>query len=59
MLLAEIGAITSWLLRCQTTKHWAAPPASLGRRRTPQGKRERTRAVAKTTIRRLLSRRDI
>ncbi|GAA1512917.1 site-specific integrase [Sphaerisporangium rubeum] len=52
------AAITSWLLRCQTKKHWAAPslPADAERRKEAA---DETRAVAKTTIHRLLSRRDI
>ncbi|MBE3014891.1 site-specific integrase [Microbispora sp. NEAU-D428] len=52
------AAITSWLAWCQTKKHWAAPsvPADAERRRENT---DETRAVAKTTIHRLLSRRDI
>ncbi|WP_261808701.1 hypothetical protein [Nonomuraea sp. C10] len=50
------AAVTSWLLRCQTKKHWAAPlvPAEAERRKESA---DETRAVAKTTIHRLLSRR--
>ncbi|MEU3169583.1 site-specific integrase [Streptosporangium sp. NPDC006930] len=52
------AAVTSWLLWCQTKKHWAAPsvPADAKRRKESA---DETRAVAKTTIDRLLSRRDI
>ncbi|WP_431904514.1 tyrosine-type recombinase/integrase [Nonomuraea sp. bgisy101] len=52
------AAITSWLTWCQTKKHWAAPsvPADAERRKENA---DETRAVAKTTIHRLLSRRDI
>ncbi|GAA4204222.1 site-specific integrase [Streptosporangium oxazolinicum] len=52
------AAATSWLLWCQTKKHWAAPsvPADAERRKESA---DETRAVAKTTIDRLLSRRDI
>ncbi|MBB5781944.1 tyrosine-type recombinase/integrase [Nonomuraea jabiensis] len=52
------AAITSWLAWCQTKKHWAAPsvPAEAERRKETI---DETRAVAKTTIHRLLSRRDI
>ncbi|MGI5490345.1 tyrosine-type recombinase/integrase [Microtetraspora malaysiensis] len=52
------AAVTSWLAWCQTKKHWAAPsvPADAERRRESA---DETRAVAKTTIHRLLSRRDI
>ncbi|MGS2648298.1 hypothetical protein [Streptosporangium sp. LJ11] len=52
------AAVSSWLTRCQTKKRWAAPsvPADLDRRReTP----DETKGVAKTTIHRLLSRRDV
>jgi integrase len=52
------AAIASWLAWCRTKKRWAAPcvPADLERRReTP----DETKAVAKTTLHRLLSRRDI
>jgi hypothetical protein len=52
------AAITSWLTWCQAKKHWAAPsvPADAERRKETT---DETRAVAKTTIHRLLSRRDI
>ncbi|MGV9384110.1 hypothetical protein ACWDRB_50425 [Nonomuraea sp. NPDC003707] len=52
------AAVTSWLLWCQTKKHWPAPsvPAEAERRKESA---DETRAVAKTTIHRLLSRRDI
>ena len=52
------AAVTSWLSWCQAKKHWAAPsvPADAERRRETA---DETRAVAKTTIHRLLSRRDI
>ncbi|WP_246647171.1 site-specific integrase [Nonomuraea ceibae] len=52
------AAIASWLTWCQTRKHWAAPsvPAEAERRKESA---DETRAVAKTTIHRLLSRRDI
>ncbi|MGI5290595.1 tyrosine-type recombinase/integrase [Nonomuraea polychroma] len=52
------AASTSWLAWCQTKKHWAAPsvPADAERRKESA---DETRAVAKTTIHRLLSRRDI
>ncbi|WP_187414079.1 site-specific integrase [Nonomuraea sp. PA05] len=52
------AAVISWLTWCQTKKHWAAPsvPADAERRKESV---DETRAVAKTTIHRLLSRRDI
>ncbi|TMR95852.1 site-specific integrase, partial [Nonomuraea basaltis] len=52
------AAVTSWLSWCQTKKHWAAPsvPADAERRKESA---DETRAVAKTAIHRLLSRRDI
>ncbi|GAA2699274.1 hypothetical protein GCM10010412_095660 [Nonomuraea recticatena] len=52
------AAISSWLAWCQAKKHWAAPsvPADAERRKESA---DETRAVAKTTIHRLLSRRDI
>ncbi|MEV0590407.1 tyrosine-type recombinase/integrase [Nonomuraea cavernae] len=52
------AAVTSWLIWCQTKKHWAAPsvPADAERRKETA---DETRAVTKTTIHRLLSRRDI
>lgn len=52
------AAVTSWLAWCQTKKHWAAPsvPADAERRKETA---DETRAVAKTTIHRLLARRDI
>ncbi|MFI6457051.1 tyrosine-type recombinase/integrase [Streptosporangium amethystogenes] len=52
------AAITSWLTWCQIKKHWATPsmPADAERRKETA---DETRAVAKTTIHRLLSRRDI
>lgn len=52
------AAVTSWLLWCQTKKHWPAPsvPADAERRKETT---DETRAVAKTTIHRLLSRREI
>ncbi|MGN9844844.1 tyrosine-type recombinase/integrase [Nonomuraea sp. H19] len=54
----ERAAVTSWLIWCQAKKHWAAPtvPADAERRKETADK---TRAVAKATIHRLLSRRDI
>jgi len=52
------AAVASWLVWCQTKKHWAAPsvPAEAERRKESA---DETRAVAKTAIHRLLSRRDI
>ncbi|WP_344921676.1 site-specific integrase [Streptosporangium oxazolinicum] len=52
------AAVTSWLSWCQAKKHWAAPsvPAEAERRKETA---DETRAVGKTTIHRLLSRRDI
>ncbi|GGL49968.1 tyrosine-type recombinase/integrase [Planomonospora parontospora] len=52
------AAVASWLTWCQTKKHWAAPsvPAEAERRRE---RADETRAVAKSAIHRLLSRRDI
>ncbi|MEV6868525.1 site-specific integrase [Streptosporangium subroseum] len=52
------AAVTSWLAWCRTKKHWAAPsvPADAERRKESA---DETRAVAQTTIHRLLSRRDI
>ncbi|WP_246645069.1 site-specific integrase [Nonomuraea ceibae] len=52
------AAVTSWLAWCRTKKHWPAPsvPADVERRKESA---DETRAVAKTTIQRLLSRRDI
>lgn len=52
------AAVTSWLLWCQTRKHWAAPsvPCDAERRKETA---DETRAVAKATIHQLLSRRDI
>ncbi|MFI6180417.1 hypothetical protein ACIA8R_33085 [Nonomuraea sp. NPDC051191] len=52
------AAVASWQSWCQTKKHWAAPsvPADAERRKETA---DETRAVAKTTIHRLLSRRDI
>ncbi|RSN15653.1 site-specific integrase [Nonomuraea sp. WAC 01424] len=52
------AALTSWLTWCQSKKHWPAPsvPAEAERRKENA---DETRAVAKTTIDRLLSRRDI
>ncbi|MEV4013499.1 tyrosine-type recombinase/integrase [Nonomuraea angiospora] len=52
------AAVTSWLAWCRTKKRWAAPsvPAEAERRKESA---DETRAVAKTTIYRLLSRRDI
>ncbi|MFI7047543.1 tyrosine-type recombinase/integrase [Streptosporangium sandarakinum] len=52
------AAVTSWLLWCQTKKHWAAPsvPADAERRKENA---DQTRAVAQSNIYRLLSRRDI
>ncbi|WP_246083858.1 hypothetical protein [Nonomuraea diastatica] len=49
---------TSWLAWCQSKKHWTAPsiPADAERRKETA---DETRAVAKTTIYRMLSRRDI
>jgi site-specific recombinase XerD len=52
------AVIASWLTWCQPKKHWAAPsvPADAERRKESA---DETLAVAKTTIHRLLSRRDI
>lgn len=52
------AAIVSWLSWYRTKKHWAAPsvPADAERRKESA---DETRAVAKTAIHRLLSRRDI
>ncbi|MEQ4724297.1 site-specific integrase [Nonomuraea sp. B19D2] len=52
------AAIASWLSWCHAKKDWAAPsvPADAERRKESA---DETRAVAKTTIHRLLSRRDI
>ncbi|MBF8193049.1 site-specific integrase [Nonomuraea sp. K274] len=52
------AAIASWLAWCHAKKHWAAPsvPADAERRKESA---DETRAVAKTTIHRLPSRRDI
>ncbi|MFI6740911.1 tyrosine-type recombinase/integrase [Nonomuraea sp. NPDC050451] len=52
------AAVTSWLAWCQAKKHSAAPsvPADAERRKESA---DETRAVAKTTIHRLLSRRDV
>jgi integrase len=52
------AAVTSRLAWCQTKKHWAGPsvPADAERRKESA---DETRAVAKSTIHRLLSRRDI
>lgn len=52
------AAVASWLLWCQTKKHWAAPSVPVEAERRKESTDE-TRAVAKTTIHRLLSRRDI
>jgi integrase len=52
------AAVSSWLTWCTMKKRWAAPsvPGDVERRReTP----DETKAVTKTTIRRLLSRRDV
>ncbi|MEV2273812.1 tyrosine-type recombinase/integrase [Nonomuraea africana] len=52
------AAVSSWLTWCATKKRWVAPsvPGDVERRReTP----DETKAVAKTTIHRLLSRRDV
>ncbi|MFF4621872.1 hypothetical protein [Nonomuraea jabiensis] len=51
------AAISSWLTWCQAKKYWAAPsvPADAERRKESA---DETRAVAKTTIHRLLSRRE-
>jgi integrase len=50
--------VASWLTWCATKKRWAAPfvPADAERRRENV---DRTKAVSKTKIERLLSRRDI
>jgi integrase len=52
------AAVASWLIWCHTKKHWATPsvPTDAERRKETV---DETRAVAKTTIHRLLSRRDI
>ncbi|MFF5265303.1 tyrosine-type recombinase/integrase [Actinomadura viridis] len=52
------AAVSSWLTWCQAKKHWAAPsvPADAERRHEPV---DETKAVGKTSIQRLLSRRDI
>ncbi|SPL88744.1 Mobile element protein [[Actinomadura] parvosata subsp. kistnae] len=52
------AAVTSWLTWCHPKKHWAAPivPAEAERRKESA---DETRAVAKATIHRRLSRRDI
>ncbi|MGK5553634.1 hypothetical protein ACSNOI_18640 [Actinomadura kijaniata] len=52
------AAITSWLTWCATKKRWAAPavPADAERRRETV---DHTKAVVKTKLERLLSRRDI
>ncbi|MGI5290740.1 hypothetical protein ACQEVF_46500 [Nonomuraea polychroma] len=52
------AAIASWLTWCHAKKHWAAPsvPADAERRKETA---DETRAVAKITIQRLLSRRDL
>ncbi|MFI7135195.1 tyrosine-type recombinase/integrase [Nonomuraea sp. NPDC050153] len=52
------AAVTSWLSWCQAKKRWTAPsvPADAERRKETA---DETRAVAKTTMHRLLSRRDI
>ncbi|WP_344830649.1 hypothetical protein [Nonomuraea dietziae] len=52
------AAVTSWLTWCQTKKHWATPSVPAEAERHKESADE-TRAVAKTTIHRLLSRRDI
>ncbi|WP_307832768.1 site-specific integrase [Planomonospora sp. ID91781] len=52
------AAVASWLTWCRTKKRWAAPcvPDDVERRRETS---DETKAVAKTTIHRLLSRRDV
>jgi integrase len=52
------AAVSSWLTWCQTKKKWAAPavPADAERRREHV---DHTKAVGKSKIQRLLSRRDI
>ncbi|WP_157254852.1 tyrosine-type recombinase/integrase [Nonomuraea typhae] len=52
------AAVSSWLSWCRTVKRWAAPsvPGEAERRKEHP---DETRAVAKTTLHRLLSRRDI
>ncbi|GAA2168022.1 tyrosine-type recombinase/integrase [Actinomadura napierensis] len=52
------AAVASWLTWCQTRKRWAAPsvPADCERRRENV---DATKAVARTTLHRLLSRRDV
>ncbi|MFI6742269.1 tyrosine-type recombinase/integrase [Nonomuraea sp. NPDC050451] len=52
------AAVASWLTWCQTKKHWAASAVQTDAERRKESADE-TRAVAKTTIHRLLSRRDI
>ncbi|MGW4472490.1 hypothetical protein ACWENQ_22715 [Nonomuraea sp. NPDC004354] len=52
------AAVTAWLSWCQSKKHWAAPSVPAEAERHKESADE-TRAVAKTTIHRLLSRRDI
>ncbi|MFI6180347.1 tyrosine-type recombinase/integrase [Nonomuraea sp. NPDC051191] len=52
------AAVSSWLTWCQAKKNWVAPsvPAYAERRRENV---DHTKAVSKTTIERLLSRRDL
>ncbi|WP_327581834.1 hypothetical protein OHA25_38540 [Nonomuraea sp. NBC_00507] len=52
------AAVSTWLTWCATKKRWAAPsvPADAERRREHL---DQTKAVTKTTIQRLLSRRDL
>ncbi|MFD0480434.1 hypothetical protein ACFQ0B_79140 [Nonomuraea thailandensis] len=52
------AAVSSWLTWCQAKKNWVAPsvPAAAERRRENV---DHTKAVSKTTIERLLSRRDL
>ena len=52
------AAVSSWLTWCATKKRWAAPsvPADAERRRESV---DHTKAVAKTKLERLLSRRDL
>lgn len=52
------AAVSSWLTWCQARKRWPAPSVPAGterRKETP----DETRAIAKTSVQRLLSRRDI
>jgi hypothetical protein len=52
------AAVASWLTWCRTKKRWTAPSVSADVERRKEAPDE-TWAVAKTTIHRLLSRRDV